>query len=275
MQIPVHRMKEKSLFIKWRDISIVPDSIEVAHRHDYYQLMFLQKVKGHHEIDFEKYNSIQNSLHFVGVGRVHKVDFKTAVKGGVLLFPETIFSHSEMDQQLLASLVYLKSGSYPILNLSPSEFKDIMILVKSIKQALQNESLEMSRYLLLALLVQIRDHYLKSHNLNSSKQLDHGLTEFNRLLKEKAKNWNTVQEFSDIIGISTTRLNTLCKTEYNKTALSLLHERKLLEAKRMLVYTQKQVKEIAYDCGFSDVAYFNRFFKKQTSFTPLQFRQKH
>jgi AraC-like DNA-binding protein len=52
----------------------------------------------------------------------------------------------------------------------------------------------------------------------------------------------------------------------------VIQERILIEAKRLLSYTRKSVKQISFDLGFEDVAYFSNFFKKHTSQSPLDFR---
>ncbi|MBO9659063.1 MAG: helix-turn-helix domain-containing protein, partial [Chitinophagaceae bacterium] len=48
----------------------------------------------------------------------------------------------------------------------------------------------------------------------------------------------------------------------------------LLEAKRLLTYSSMTVKEIAYDLGYEDPAYFNRLFANKTGDTPVAFRKK-
>lgn len=273
MQIPIHKISENKLFIKWRDIQIVPGSIEQAHRHNYFQLMFLEKVKGMHEIDFENYQASNYSLHFVGKGRVHKVDYEQNVLGGVLVFPEAIFGSSDSDLKLLASFTFFKNGAFPILNLSGEEFQIISSMLKQVKQSLA--SLEMSKHLLFALLIQVREFYNKSVGHDAVKKDSQEIIEFNQLLIEHSQDWNSVDDYTNAMGLTNVRLNNLCKEQYGKTALQLLHDRKLLEAKRALVYTEAQVKEIAYNCGFEDVAYFNRFFKKHSGCTPLTFRKNH
>lgn len=275
MQIPLHSINENKLFIKWRDIKIVPNSIEQAHRHDYFQFMFLESVSGTHNIDFENYRAINKSLHFVGKSRVHKVDFDKDVRGGVLLFPEAIFGNSESDLKLLASFSYFKNGAYPILDLSLPDFQVAKDLIEKIKDSLKSDAFDLTKYLLFALLVQVRSIYNKSVGNETLKAVAKELIHFNKLLKEHCQEWNNVEDYTKEIGTTATRLNNLCKEQFGKTALQVLHDRKLLEAKRMLVYTDKQVKEIAYDCGFDDVAYFNRFFKKHTNCTPLVFRKNH
>jgi AraC family transcriptional activator of pobA len=59
-----------------------------------------------------------------------------------------------------------------------------------------------------------------------------------------------------------------------KSALELIHERLLLEAKRNLIYTSTSISELSYAIGFSDPAYFTRFFKKATGEAPKAFRKR-
>jgi AraC family transcriptional regulator, transcriptional activator of pobA len=58
-----------------------------------------------------------------------------------------------------------------------------------------------------------------------------------------------------------------------KTVAQLIDEQIILEAKRYLLATPNQVKDIAWDLGYEDVSYFIRFFKKHTGLTPDAFRK--
>jgi len=62
------------------------------------------------------------------------------------------------------------------------------------------------------------------------------------------------------------------KTQSGKPAIKHIHERQLLEAKRLLFHANNSLKEIAFDLGFSDASYFNRFFKRETGVTPAEYR---
>jgi len=55
----------------------------------------------------------------------------------------------------------------------------------------------------------------------------------------------------------------------------LHHQKLLLEAQRQVAFSTATTKEISYDLGFSEPAYFNRFFKEHTGKTPHQFRDEH
>ncbi|HTN39338.1 MAG TPA: helix-turn-helix domain-containing protein, partial [Arachidicoccus sp.] len=51
-----------------------------------------------------------------------------------------------------------------------------------------------------------------------------------------------------------------------------IHERLVLEARRLLFHTDNTLKEIAFDLGFAEASYFNRFFKRETGITPAAYR---
>jgi len=75
------------------------------------------------------------------------------------------------------------------------------------------------------------------------------------------------------LGITPTQLNRVCRQVLGRSALGVLHARLVLEAQRDLAYTAMSVKEIALDLGFSDAAYFTRFFQRQAGVAPTAYRR--
>lgn len=75
------------------------------------------------------------------------------------------------------------------------------------------------------------------------------------------------------IGITPAQMNRICRRHLNCSALELLHQRLLLEAKRELGYTTLQVQQISDALGFADPAYFTRFFRRLTGCSPRQWRE--
>jgi AraC family transcriptional regulator, transcriptional activator of pobA len=68
-------------------------------------------------------------------------------------------------------------------------------------------------------------------------------------------------------------LSRVCRAVLGRSALAVVHDRLLLEARRHLVYTSMTVQEIAYGLGFRDPAYFTRFFTERTDRTPTEYRK--
>lgn len=63
--------------------------------------------------------------------------------------------------------------------------------------------------------------------------------------------------------------------QYAKTSpLKLINDRIILEAKRMIRYSDLRIKEIAFDLGFKDDSYFIKLFKRNVGMSPIEFREK-
>ncbi len=95
---------------------------------------------------------------------------------------------------------------------------------------------------------------------------------FCRLIEDDFARQYPVAHYAKRIGITAAHLNVLCRHAAGQSALDLIHERMLLEAKRNLVYTSMTISVVSYALGFSDPAYFTRFFKRRTGLSPKEFR---
>jgi AraC family transcriptional regulator, 4-hydroxyphenylacetate 3-monooxygenase operon regulatory protein len=82
----------------------------------------------------------------------------------------------------------------------------------------------------------------------------------------------TLTAYADRLSITGARLNDICRRMANLPSKEVVHQRLLQEARRLLRYSAVQVSEIGYQLGFSDPAYFSRFFTKRTGLSPSQFR---
>ncbi len=81
--------------------------------------------------------------------------------------------------------------------------------------------------------------------------------------------------FSQRVGLKPYRIKDLLRTKLRSTFHSLSTARILLEAQRNVAFTDRSTKEMAYELGFRDAAYFNRFFRMHTDGTPTQFRKRY
>ncbi|WP_151636965.1 helix-turn-helix domain-containing protein [Noviherbaspirillum aerium] len=97
---------------------------------------------------------------------------------------------------------------------------------------------------------------------------------FCELLEDNYLQHRPVGYYAKQLGITASHLNLLCRQTVNRSALELIHERMLLEARRSLVYTSMTISEVSYAIGFSDPAYFTRFFKRGAGCSPKDFRQR-
>jgi AraC family transcriptional activator of pobA len=88
------------------------------------------------------------------------------------------------------------------------------------------------------------------------------------------KTHRPVDFYANELGVSAAHLNALCRRLTGRSALQIVHERLLLQAKRSLIYTAMTISEVSDSLGFSEPAYFSRFFKRYTGLAPKEFRRQ-
>ena len=146
------------------------------------------------------------------------------------------------------------------------------------------DKLEMVKKILLIYLHKIKRIYNKKVN-SLSPEIKASKTLFNRFRKEvddymqqlsaqKKIVMPTVSLIAKQLFVNANYLNSIIKNLTGKTASAHIQEKLLLEAKSFLIHTDLQVAEIAFKLGFGNTSYFNRFFKKNTSLTPIEYRKQ-
>jgi AraC family transcriptional activator of pobA len=100
------------------------------------------------------------------------------------------------------------------------------------------------------------------------------IARLNRLVGAHFREHLPVEFYARELGVSVTHLNRITKAQTGRTMNELLSDKIILQAKRDLVFTIQTAQEIAYALGFSDPAYFTRFFSREAGETPRQFRER-
>ena len=85
----------------------------------------------------------------------------------------------------------------------------------------------------------------------------------------------SLQDLSDKLSISTRNLSHVINKKFERNFYDFINHYRLELVKQNLKESNKPIKEIMYDCGFSNKATFNSIFKKNTALTPSQFRENH
>jgi AraC family transcriptional activator of pobA len=130
----------------------------------------------------------------------------------------------------------------------------------------------------LELLYEIRA-YVQSQNKNSPSQVHKGdgalLHNFLNLVTRYFIEKRTVKEYALLMSISPNYLSQLIKKHTGKKALSFINEKMANEAKSYLLHSNHSINEIAQQLKFTDTSNFIKFFKSQTSMTPLEFKSQN
>jgi AraC-like DNA-binding protein len=284
--IPVHDLMIKDLRHAEFDIIALNGTGErnydgvVPHRHSYYELLVFSEGGGVHEVDFRDYDIRSHSLHFVSPTQVHKLKANTS-KGFVLCFTsDAVYASHEKNRNFFDKFPFYDFNAFtPHLEVNEQLFGELHELVLSMNKIFYSDHTfkkEIIRSYLNIVLLKIKYYFLQEKQVSEQevKPNHQGIAAFKTLVdKYYSANLN-VQAYSDKLSLSPNYLNSLCKKETGKTAIQIIHERVLLEARRLLYSTNLSVKEISFALNFKDVAYFNRFFKKNMAITPSEYRQQ-
>ena len=95
---------------------------------------------------------------------------------------------------------------------------------------------------------------------------------FNLLLEANFRTEHSVNYYAGRLNKSPKTLSNLSALYNHKSPMQIIQDRIIIEAKRLLYYTDRSIKQITYELGFEDPAYFSNFFKRHVSLSPLEFR---
>ena len=251
------------------------DLVQDLHRHDFYYLLALQKGKGTHLVDFKTYNIENNTIFFLRPGQVHKLILKAGSTGYLVVF--NLDYYYPKNTQALQRLRKASNKNICILdNTRSKKIADILGKIFSEfigKEEAFNDAIRANLDLLFIELARQRRNKIKGAQ-PANPYMQDKFEEFSELLEQNLITNKKVSYYSDMMNLSLYQLNEIVKASIGKTGSEFINEYIILEAKRYLLATSNQVKEISYQLGYEDVSYFIRFFKKHTGFSPDAFRQK-
>lgn len=238
-------------------------------RYDFYQVIWFTKAGGNKSyfLDFNEYTLSDNQILLIFPGQIDMMD--PLEKEGYLfaIQNETLFT---INQQLNSD--YL-NGYFSNVFISPdNETRNILDKLTDlllIEYNSKNRNLLMESYM-GSFLFHVSSLFEDS-DLPKNKP-DRLIAELMRLIDNNFIHERETDFYADKFGMTNKTINEACKKGTGKTIKQHLQERLILEIKKEIRLGEKSLKEIAFDLGFSEPAYFTRFFKQHTSLTPTEFR---
>jgi AraC family transcriptional regulator, transcriptional activator of pobA len=215
----------------------------------------------------------------MALGFENRIDF-TPTEGTVIFqFNRDFYCVIDHDKEVSCSgVLFLGTKGAVILTLSEQETTKLNSLHRIFGEEFENQDNvqgEMLRILLkrmIIILTRLAKQQLYGELTYTETELDVVRT-YNRLVELNYRQLHKVADYAAMLNKSPKTLSNLFNLFYSKTPLQVIHERIAMEAKRMLMFTDKSAKEIGYDLGFDEAAKFSRFFKTQTGQYPTTFKE--
>ncbi len=246
--------------------------IDKPHKHDFFIIILFDSARGVHTIDFRDYLIADKQIHILFPGQVHRWDIEPETIGYQLMIDRVFFERFAP----YFRFSFTNYINHPVIPLTDTSFNLLKYEFDAIKDELHTDNslkdLISARATVIAAIVS-----KEAENLFADVkvyQSNPRLAKFNMLIERHFKEEKLVAFYSSKLHISANYLNILCKKHLGISATQLIQQRVLLEAKRLLQSTDISIKEIAFELGFVDQAYFSNFFKSQTKATPTAFRER-
>lgn len=256
-----------------------PHKTTVPHRHSYFEICFFVNGDGVHEIDFKQFIIKSNSIHFITPGQVHLISRGNNYKGYLLVFSEEFYRLNAQQNELLSFVPFLHSFFLnPILNTDENTFKKLLDIVLYIKDEIREKSSitpAVAAAYLQVLLLKARQLFDNTNRVVYHKKdiPSHIISDFRKLVEKHHKEKHLVSEYASLMNYSSVHLNKMIKKGTGRPASELIMDRIILEAKRLILFSGMNSKEIAYFLSFKDPSHFSRVFKNKTGMTPVEFRK--
>jgi AraC family transcriptional regulator, transcriptional activator of pobA len=252
-------------------------NVDDFHKHTFYEIIWTDAGVSKQFIDYQHYTVQPNSLFFISPNQVHHFEEWKPLTGGTILFTEDFFLLNQNNKDKLFELSFLDNFyAHPCLQLKKSSFIEIKTTINELLREQhrpdKNETIIQS---LLYILVARIQRCIDSKNERAIPKRSIILfKEFKRLLEIHYEGNTTPSYFAERLNISSHHLNLISKSVSGKTASEVIRERRILEVKRLLTFTNQTVSEIAFNLNFIDSSYLAKIFKTEEKMSPLEFKTK-
>lgn len=282
-QLPVYSLTPDSLtgnkdFRVYNFEGNLPDEADLLlpHRKNHYLIVLMRKGGTRQWIDMTPITLKSNTVYFYVPNRIIVKEGTDKLWATGIAFTKEFLSFQENASLAKLSIIESRHSGHE-LSLEPKDLLVVEDLLAKINVEYLNPGEWQQRMLtayltvLLTYLSRLYVEQFKGLDLSADRML---LKSFQSKINECFKELKEVGDYASQLNISAGHLSEVVKIQSGKPAIKHIHERLVLEARRMLFHTNNSLKEIAFDLGFSDASYFNRFFKRETEVTPAEYRSK-
>jgi len=248
------------------------------HRHDFFQILWLDEGRGTLRCDLATHEFSGPTLAFFSPGRLHAWNHEIEPRGIIFGFPAAFFNSDTDYPGLIGRLPFLQEDACPLLALAGGDAADMarhfaQLLAEAARELPGRDDI-VHAYITI-ILSKTRQHLITREQVAHTDPVASTLPQrFRVALDKNFPRLQKVSEYAKLLQVSRSHLNEELRTHTGRSASDHIHDRLLLEARRLLVYSPMTVAQIAYELQFQDPSYFGRFFRLRTGLSPGAFREQ-
>lgn len=244
------------------------------HRHaDLCQLLFVFKGQAELEIEGQRTQLQTPAIQVLPPLSVHGFRFSEDVEGFIVTLATPLITH--LQAQLGDSVHALASAEHYPAGADGDYLNSLFSALQAEYNGHQPAREMLMHSLVSVIMVWVSRQAIVRHKASQRPQRQREyLNGFIQLVEETYRQHVKVEDLAHRLGISVSHLNGTCRELAGQPALQIMHERQLLEAKRLLTYTSMTIYEMSELLGFSDPTNFTRLFRRRVGISPKAFRDR-
>jgi AraC family transcriptional activator of pobA len=250
------------------------EDLLLPHRKNHYLIVLMRKGGTRQWIDMTPFTLKSNTVYFYVPNRIIVKEGTEKIWATGIAFTKEFLSLQENLSLTKLPIIESLQGGHE-LNLTDADlaFVEDLLAKINVEYKKQNEwQQQMLAAYLTLLLTYLSRLYVEQFKAEQNTPERNLLKSYQAKINESFRELKEVGDYAALLNISAGHLSEVVKIQSGKPAIKHIHERLVLEARRLLFHTGNSLKEIAFDLGFSDASYFNRFFKRETGSTPAAYR---
>ncbi|MFJ2493860.1 helix-turn-helix domain-containing protein [Pseudomonas iridis] len=244
------------------------------HRHaDLCQLLFVFKGQAELEIEGQRTQLETPAIQVLPPLSVHGFRFSEDVEGFIVTLATPLIHHL---QAQLGDAVHALAQANAYSAGNDGDYLNSLFSALQAEYNGHQPAREMLMHALVSvIMVWVSRQAIVRHKASQRPQRQREyLNGFIQLVEETYRQHVKVEDLAHRLGISVSHLNGTCRELAGQPALQIMHERQLLEAKRLLTYTSMTIYEMSELLGFSDPTNFTRLFRRRVGISPKAFRDR-
>jgi AraC-like DNA-binding protein/quercetin dioxygenase-like cupin family protein len=253
-------------------------SVKYPHRHDFFEVLFLQKGSGYHVIDGNKYEIKPPCVFFMSPGQAHKLELSLDIEGFIFIFTSDFYQLNRSNQNNLIEFPFfytIHQDNPPLLLKNENDIRFLEMLFRQgiAEMDLSGEyTFNLLRTVLELILTTCAARYPINDNSLSNRKGQIIVKKFFHLIEENNQKKLLLSDYAKMIGVTPNHLTETVRLLTGKTSSQIIKAKQLLEIKRLLFHTNLSITEIGNQFNFEDQSYFTKFFKRETGMTPIRYR---
>ncbi|AIX08243.1 MULTISPECIES: AraC family transcriptional regulator [Bacillus] len=252
--------------------------MKITYRYEFYMLICVTEGMCTQWVDFEPISCKKGTLIVVTPGQVHNFGQDENWDGWVILFREEFLLPASLTLSEL-NLTFDIGRTPNSLTLNNTELHRANTLIEqmvqdSLIQVAKEDVHMLLRYQLYAFVAWLNIIH-KQKNIPTTSQVSQKFLKFQELVEKNYAKLHHVSDYAALLNCTEKTLTRVTVAAVGISAKAFISARISLEAKRLLMHTDYLISDIAEMLNFQETTHFSKFFKRETGYTPIEFRKQN